>query len=236
MNEKEKSKGVVYCIWDGYEFEKIKQLLKRSLNSIPSELGTCILTDSEKVNNEFKNQVDHMKFFSLKGHRCQKKCEIFRNSPFDLSVYLDIDTVIMDNIDYGFKMADKYGISICIAPACFAYYATHKEYKLKSELDEDEIQYNCGVIFFNKNYPGIEKVFNDWETYLFEDEFAFSNEQPFLTKSMRDNNFNPCVLPMNYNYRNHLSKCHVYGKIKIWHSTMPAPKKQNVPHQFNKPV
>ncbi|MEJ0070814.1 MAG: hypothetical protein WDO24_21130 [Pseudomonadota bacterium] len=38
---------------------------------------------------------------------------MFEHSPFETTVYLDADTVVLGRLDYGFEMAERFGLACC---------------------------------------------------------------------------------------------------------------------------
>ena len=72
-----------------------------------------------------------------------QKAAMLELSPFDETLFLDLDTVVMGNMDFGFEKSKTFGmaISICEAPWGKRY---------PKIFTGDEIEYNTGVIFFYK--------------------------------------------------------------------------------------
>ena len=72
-----------------------------------------------------------------------KKVAMLDLSPFDETLFLDIDTVVMGDLNFGFEKAKKFGMAIAICEAPWG-----KRYQ--KIFSGDEIEYNTGVIFFTK--------------------------------------------------------------------------------------
>src|SRR5579885_1790975 len=68
------------------------------------------------------------------------KAGMFDHSPFETTVYLDIDTVVLGRLDYGFDMAERHGLALChcVNPWLRRYVG----------VTGDWIEYNTGVMFF----------------------------------------------------------------------------------------
>jgi hypothetical protein len=73
-------------------------------------------------------------------------------TPFESTLYLDADTIVMGNLDYGFERAEQFGIAcaICECPWLRRYGAEQR----------DHIEYNTGVIFFSS---AAREVLATWE-------------------------------------------------------------------------
>lgn len=133
------------------------------------------------------------------------KSRMYSRSPYESTVFLDTDTVVLGDLTFGFEMAERHGIAMTIAPACYA--------RRRDPEIGDAIEYNTGVMFFRRS-PDVEEVFRVWE------ELAPSHrsDQPTFARAMVQTGFNPFVLPRNWNYRGGIDFPQVYGPIKVWHS------------------
>jgi len=155
-----------------------------------------------------------------------KKASMFDLSPFDETLFLDIDTVVMGRLDFGFEKAKQFGLAIAICESPWA-----KRYR--KVFVGDQIEYNTGVIFFDKKS---EQVFNSWRELSqkidsehigisFETGEMFrqvANDQASFALAIEKTGFNPFILPLNWNFRPmwHRSFC---GPIKIWHDYADPP-------------
>jgi hypothetical protein len=154
-----------------------------------------------------------------------EKTKIFDLSPFDETLFLDIDTVVMGNLDFGFNKASEYGLAICICEAPWAR-------RYKNIFVGDEIEYNTGVIFFNKE---AKIVFDEWKklgSYVNSSIYGYSeavgnyvspaNDQGSFALAIEKTKFNPFILPLNWNFRPIWHKS-FFGPIKIWHDYTDPP-------------
>lgn len=141
------------------------------------------------------------------------KAAMCEYSPFEETVFLDTDTIVLDDIDFGFEMANRHGLALALAPACYAR-------RFSSELPADAIEYNTGVMFFRKD-DSVGALFDAWKGFAKMHE---QNDQTSFSRAVLEQGFNPFVLPMNWNFRAHLGIRPVFGPIKVWHSRMPVPE------------
>lgn len=192
------NRGIIYYMWGNNP--KQEKLLKKSIKS------------AEKFGYNYRVIRDNTKDYE--GFR--KRIGLFDKSPFKTTLYLDADTQIMSNIDYGFEMAEKYGLACTIAPAVSAYEALkyHKN-SLLNIIPKDLPQYNCGVLFFSQKS---QHCFNLWSYFLKKYTESSENDQPYFSYAVYCT-MNPYILPKNWNYRPHLRYTgELFGEVKILHS------------------
>ena len=152
------------------------------------------------------------------------KARMLNLSPFDETLFLDLDTVVLGNLDFGFEKAQQFGLalSICESPWGRRY---------TKIFTGDEIEYNTGVIFFTK---AAKIVFDKWEqlTGTIDSSHVGVNEQGLYKMPANDQGsfalaiektgFNPFVLPLNWNFRPAWHRS-FFGPIKIWHDYSDPP-------------
>jgi hypothetical protein len=200
------NRGVLYIVWG----DKIEPLLQRSINS---------------VHRFYPDMRIHVVRGENKPQRSlQQKTQMGTLTPFESTLFLDADTVVVGNLDFAFERAEEFGLacSICECPWARRYGAA----------EGDNVEYNTGVIFFaNKARP----VFDAWQRLAltcpatsawtttddslrgldFEDQASFA-------RAMRECQWNPYALPLNYNFRPAFYS-HVFAPLKIWHSPTEVP-------------
>jgi hypothetical protein len=214
------TRGVVYLAWPG-DIDP-EPVLKRSIASLPPDLPHVVHRLPEG-----SNLLDKPKMFDL--------------SPFDTTLFLDADTIVCGNLDYGFDMADRHGIAVCICEAPYA-----KRYGgLKNAGDLRE--FNTGVIFWNRHQHAVDAVFARWKTLAqdLDSSIVFDSDEGRQTMPYNDQagfaaaldqlKFNPFVLPLNFNFRPVWQRL-LFGALKIWHDYDEPPaallewsKKQSEP-------
>jgi hypothetical protein len=199
------NRGILFVVWGEYN----KEELIRSVESISSTglpYVVRILPTTFGLHN---------------------KAWMYDLSPYDETLYLDTDTVVMGDLGIGWDQMGKHGLSLCICEAPFA---------LRFEgIKKDIIEYNTGVMFFKKD-PEVKKLFDKWKelTLTVDDRCYFfkndgqkyvcpKNDQASFAVAVDELNFNPAVLPMNFNIRP-LWHQHFFGQIKVWHDHTPPPQ------------
>ena len=143
-------------------------------------------------------------------------------SPFENTLYLDADTVVMGSLDYGFEKAERFGLacSICECPWAQRYTGLRQM--------ESLVEYNTGVLFFTKQAA---PLFYLWERLVRTvdssvryidhsvEKVMEHNDQAAFAKAMDMTGFNPYVLPLNWNFRPRWHRC-FFGPIRIWHDVV----------------
>jgi hypothetical protein len=160
------------------------------------------------------------------------KAQMYDRSPYDETLYLDADTVVLGDLGYGFMMADYFGIAL-----------THSANPWQCRYDDlpalghaDEVEYSSGVAFFNKMVSAVEDVFAFWENckhkprtrYIAngnpQTQWQYHNDQALLTWALMEEPFNPFVLPLNWNFVPRWHKT-FFGPIRIAHAIEPESEK-----------
>ena len=187
------SRGALYIIWGG----KHDEVLSRSINSLA------------KVHPDFPVKI--IRFDDNKnGLHC--KARMLSLSPFDETVFLDADTVVLRPLDFGFEKAAQFGLACCIAArtwaACTGY----------CDDASETIMYNTGVLFFTNS---ARPIFTRWEELSAGPQPGPKGQGPFAL-AVEQSKINPYVLPLNWNYQHHLHRSFT-GPITIWHSYRAPP-------------
>jgi hypothetical protein len=152
------------------------------------------------------------------------KAEMFHLSPFEETLFLDLDTVVLDRLDFGFAKAAQFGIACCICECPWA--------RRYSGLSGEMIEYNTGVLFFNR---WMSKLFEAWKanvnkldsSILFKGPNGQMNKMPFndqggFAQAIEELAISPYILPLNWNFRPIWQKS-FFGPIKIWHDYANVP-------------
>ncbi len=153
------------------------------------------------------------------------KADMFNMSPFDETLFLDIDTVVMGSLNFAFEKASEFGVAVSICESPWAR-------RYNKLFTGDEVEYNTGVIFFTKK---AKAIFDEWKNLAAKVDSSHvgvanghtytmpANDQASFALAIENLKYNPYVLPYNWNFRPkwHRSFC---GPIKIWHDYVDPPK------------
>src|SRR5262249_12576789 len=140
------------------------------------------------------------------------------------TVFLDADTVVLGRLDYGFEMAERFGLacSHCVNPWLRRYVG----------VTGDWIEYNTGVLFFT---AAARPVFDRWRVLAPQRDprasCASNNttmvspraDQLSFSRAVQEAARPPFVLPHNWNFAppNHHA---FFGPLKVWHSYAEVPE------------
>jgi hypothetical protein len=207
----DKQRGVIYTIWGtDAKYERALERSRRSLAAIHPELPVEV----------FRITTTSDPYFGL-----AEKSHMFTRSPFRETLYLDIDTVVLGKLDFGFEKAREFGLACCICECPWA-----RRYAGLSE-NRNSIEYNTGVLFFTE---AARPLFETWEilTPSFDSSIKHVRDNKLYTMPFADQGafaaaiveckFNPFVLPLNWNYRPQFHYS-FFGPIVIWHDYAKIP-------------
>jgi hypothetical protein len=213
------SKGVLYITWPGEA--RTEAALQRSIESL------------KKVHPELPYHVERLP----EGSTLLDKPKMYDLSPFEETLFLDADTVVLERLDYGFKKARQFGIAICVCECPYARRFEGLKYR------GDIVEYNTGAVWFCKytigqRFDGLvtEDVFTRWklQSAILDSRLTFmsdagekmlmpSNDQASFALAIDRLDFNPFVLPLNWNFRP-IWQHTAFGPIKIWHDYKDVPE------------
>ncbi|MGD9688948.1 MAG: hypothetical protein AB7K52_01665 [Phycisphaerales bacterium] len=205
------SRGVLYVVWNNVPGGRHDFVLQRSIRSL------------RRHHPELEHHVAELEGSAT----LLDKSRMFDLSPFEETLYLDADTIVMGRLDFGFEQAERHHVACAICEAPFAC-------RYRESIRGDVIEYNTGVIFFTRARES-RRVFEEWKRlaplidssviYLNPDGTQGKmpvNDQASFAKAVHDLEFNPRVLPENWNFRPHFMH-DFFGPIKIWHAYADPP-------------
>lgn len=197
--------GILYFVWG----DKHESFLQRSIASVHKHHPDMLVHIERRDSGQL---IDKAKMYDL--------------SPFDVTLYLDVDTVVMGDLSFGFRKAETHGIAACICECPWA----RRYGGLKHVGDVRE--FNTGVLFFDKRlststfkrWPKIAADLDSSIEFYVGDEVRTmpSNDQASFAMAVEDSGFNPFVLPMNWNLRPTWHKSW-FGPVRIWHDYEEPP-------------
>src|SRR5476649_787202 len=118
------ARGILYIVWG----DNIEAQLQRSIQS---------------VRNFYPDMPIHIERGSndpTQGFR--QKTVMGSITPFETTLFLDADTVVLGNLDYAFDRAEEYGLACCICECPWL--------RRYGNAEGDIIEYNSGVLFFSQ--------------------------------------------------------------------------------------
>ena len=197
-------RGVLYLVWGQFD----QSLLDRAIASV-REFHPELPVEIARLGDD-ATLLDKAGMLDL--------------TPFDETLFLDADTVVLGDLGFGFDKASRQGLacSICECPWARRY----------GGISGDIVEYNTGVLFFTRD---AKPVFDAWKFRVrdIDSSIVFRsgdrlarmplNDQAGFAMAIEDTGFNLFVLPYNWNFRPKWHKSW-YGPLKIWHDYEPVPE------------
>lgn len=153
------------------------------------------------------------------------KASMMEWTPFESTLFLDADTVVMNPLDFAFAKGEQFGLACCICECPWA-----NRYLC---FPKHGVEYNTGVMAFTNT---TKSVFEAWESLAHEVDssirfiaggveklMAFNDQGPFAM-AIDQTGFNPFILPMQYNFRPAWQKT-LFGPMFVWHSYNDVPNR-----------
>lgn len=202
-------RGVLYLVWG----EAVLKYLDRSIESV------------RRWHPDLPIHVERLDAADGPVRGLLRKPRMFELSPFEETLFLDADTVVLGRLDFGFERARRFGLACTINESPWA-----RRYG-DPGLSGDLIEYNTGVLFFTRQ---AKPVFEAWAASVASLDSSIEwveagqrrrmafNDQAGFAKAVDDTGVSPFVLPLNWNYRPlfHRAFC---GPIRIWHDYGDVP-------------
>ncbi len=208
------SRGVLYVRWGPKPNPKLDAEFKRSMDSLRAH------------HPDLPVHMAEVEPFPQGG--CIPKSAMYDLSPFDETLFLDGDTIVMGDLSFGFEKAALHGVAVCV---CECPWARRYIYALPAS---DMVEYNSGVLFFVRR-PDVAALMKEYHRLAlrvdsrtayrdFDGQMkkTVPHDQCALAMAMSATNFNPFVLPQNWNFRPRWQRV-VFGPVKIWHDHEPPP-------------
>lgn len=204
------TRGILYLTWG----DAIQPSLERSIASV------------KHWHPELPVHVERLQ----DGSTLLDKAVMYDRSPFDETLFLDADTVVMGDLRFGFEQAAKHGLAGCICECPWARRFDGLQHS------GDIVEYNTGVLFFTKNHA-VASLFDSWKRnvgvvnsrlpFILNDGrqgVMELNDQASFAASVSSWSKTPAVLPLNWNFRpiwHHAT----FGPVKIWHDYSDPPER-----------
>jgi lipopolysaccharide biosynthesis glycosyltransferase len=171
----------------------------------------------------------------------EAKLALYAESEFEKTIYLDSDTCLLSDLNDVFSYLDEYDLLLTedvqpsIAKATNLLRGNQAELlphvltilqSLQLPLDADSIQYNSGLIafnksasnqiFFNKFREYFEIIKNNQDKLLLKDQGAFASAIASVRPNLK-------ILPPTYNYMSKWKNAYhdIDAPIKVLHCTYP---------------
>ena len=207
----------------GKAHAKEASLSAQSLKQHMPDLPTALFTDVPEAITGF----DHVFPIECNSYDRSYNILVFKNSPFDQTLYLDTDTFVANDLHDAFRLLDRFDVGAVHAP----------QHQPKFRVDgapPSFPQYNGGVLLVRKN-THTERFLDHWMKMYMHDleqgweklypkgsrKKRFVHCQPSLRQALYESeNIRIATLPSEYNCR--LAQPAVLMEpVRILHGTYP---------------
>lgn len=218
--------GALY-IGTGKEFLKQAITSAKSLQDV-SDLPIGVVTSHELEDIAKSHDCFNDVIVLDSAEDClQDKVKGMEYSPYDETIYLDTDTIILEDPSPALELMEKFDLAASHAP--------ERRSVTIETVPEAYPEYNTGVLVF-KHTPEVETMFQRWatlhqdqidngrpeETVLFPncdilEDLVFGREhgQPPFRQAVYESNLNVTTLPREYNFRG--SVAYAQEPVKVLH-------------------
>nr|CRH05296.1 Conserved protein of unknown function. Containing domain of glycosyl transferase family 8 [Candidatus Magnetococcus massalia] len=142
--------------------------------------------------------------------------QAFSQSPYQKSLYLDSDTLILQPLDELFTLLERAQLAAAHAPLRVS---PKKRYQ-REDIPSSFSQFNCGVLGYQAS-PEMVALFADWKKRFIahHSQDERSCDQPAFREALWSSNITYHVLPSEYNYRlPYYALKGMWSKVVIAHS------------------
>ena len=186
--------GAIYCANGAYYQEQanISAYFLKKYNDI----NTTVFTNSaEKIKKELFDNVFYIPRESQYA-RFDKLYSI-KNTPYNKTVYLDCDTVVIRNIEHVFIGLERFDLLVCHAPV---------RINKKCVLAKDPAywffsQINGGVLFYKNSERVTDQFINAWLNDYKKNYPCIKRDQESLQRILYESELDFYILPPEYNFR-----------------------------------
>ena len=197
------TRGALYIVW-GDAQDVLLARSRASLRAVHPDLDVEVVRMNDNATLLDKSRM----------------CDL---SPFDETVFLDADTVVLSDLSFGFDMAQRHSLACCVCECPWA--------RRYPSIDGDAVEYNTGVMFFTK---AARSVFDQWSKWndVIDSSITWTdggtkkrmpyNDQAGFARAVSSLEFNPFVLPTNWNFRP-IWDWSWFGPLKVWHDRAGVP-------------
>ena len=172
---------------------------------------------------------------SFRLHGKLRKAELIDHLPEDVDtwMFLDSDTRVLGDLDLGFRMAERHGLALALAPhgTLETFRGFGEVFDAESVPRGGQAQFNTGVVFFARR-PEIDAVFEAWRDLCLAHADRSHSDQPYFSLVLERQGVVPYTLSAAFNYRG-IGEW-VAGPIRVWHTRDALPAGANDSHAFRR--
>lgn len=207
------NQGIIYVATGAkYLVEAIKSAT--SAKKYMPHLPITLFTDSPDFKAPGREAFDQIIRLENPSHNFEDKIRPLKESPYQQTLFLDTDTLILDDCSEIFAPLRRYDMAVC-----------HEYHRIEFDFEKPLECFpvlNTGVICYRKS-TAFDQFMNSW-VELYKNHYKKINiaDQPAFRDALYHSDLTIFVLPNEYNFRP-FYPCFVGGfsKVKIVHDHNP---------------
>ena len=201
MNGNSPDAGVVYyAIGQKWTGEMVRSA--KSVKACMSGLPIAVFCDSDLLCEAIFDAPKSLFDFILPLHASisvkQAKMHTLLNSPFERTLYLDTDTLVVEPVWEIFELLDQFSLAACVS--LFWAITKHKHHPKNDPMGVPVAfpKINSGVLAFRKN-DQIQRFILEWQER--HRAGGGGQDQPSLRQTLYWSDVRYATMPNAYNYR-----------------------------------
>ena len=200
--------GLLYVATGAPHFAEAIRSAKTAKSAMPNT-PIAIVSDQPDVPDFF----DQVIFIAHTGNGFVDKIQGMLKSPFERTIFLDTDTLIVEPFSELFDLLDQYDVAVAAAPG-------YKGFP-ENGIPESFYELNTGVVAYALSEQ-VTTAFEEWETAYREGikthagEDYFFSDQPIFRRVLWNYRLATYILPPEYNFRTVLPSF-ARSRVKVFH-------------------
>lgn len=193
--------GAIYTATVYPEYVKYAFISAKSLKTT-SNIKSTLFVGKKRWHSELAEKLGDDPFIDVvvtSTNKPRTRLASLYMTPYQHTLAMDCDTIVLDNISDIFNILDKYEFCICHAHNRQINYLRYNSYKLGEDIPYAFTQHNGGVILFDRNKE-VLNFLKDWHNRY--KEYVKKNipkDQVSMRKMLWKHNLRMYVLPPEYN-------------------------------------
>ncbi len=211
-------RGILY-IATGKSFVEEASKSRLSLKQTDPDLPACLITDKESASIEAAKNFDTVQIIDNPTYTWQDKLIPLKNSPYEQTLFLDTDTLVIDSVEEMFETLDHFEIGYA-----HASFRAWNDYNFGVPISFAEP--NSGMILYKKSERFdnfVDAWFERYVKQVKDENGKYGPDQPTFRYSLYVSDLRLVVFPPEYNWRT-IFPGYVGGaaKAKILHGREPT--------------
>lgn len=168
------SRGIVLVAQNNKESNYLDQAyaLALSIKLQSKDTSVCLITDTD----DFKNCYDHTVVLKddlakNKEWKIQNRYKVFEHTPYDETIVMDVDMLVLNNIDHWWEMLSKEDLFFVTDVKTYRGEKINDQYYRKTFIENNLPNIYSGVYYFKKNkfvkkfFMLVEDIMKNFDQY-----------------------------------------------------------------------